>query len=95
MIKGNQGTTTTTANLTSNITTKLAANLHIDETVTSGGDWADDEVQIEGDDDDIINRDNITNNQDEQGEGWGDTDIELPPDLVCYFLIYFILNLKH
>ncbi|CAF1543415.1 unnamed protein product, partial [Rotaria sordida] len=35
MIKRNQPTST-----------KLAANLHIDETATSDGDWADDEVQI-------------------------------------------------
>ncbi|CAF1559479.1 unnamed protein product [Rotaria sordida] len=45
MIKRNQPTSTT-AGLTSNISTKLSANLHIDETATSGGDWADDEVQI-------------------------------------------------
>ncbi|CAF3813958.1 unnamed protein product [Rotaria sp. Silwood1] len=30
--------------LTSHITTKLAENLHIDETATGDGDWADDKV---------------------------------------------------
>ncbi|CAF4662195.1 unnamed protein product, partial [Rotaria sp. Silwood2] len=78
-IKGNQPTTTTTS-LSSTITTKLAANAHIDETGTSGGDWADDEVQVELDEDDM-NRENLNTDQDEQGEGWGDTAIELPPDL--------------
>ena len=29
-----------------------------------------------------MNRDNAKNNQDEQGEGWGDSELELPPDLV-------------
>jgi hypothetical protein len=81
MIKGNQPAAAT--GLTSNITTKLAANLHIDETGTSGGDWADDDVQMELDDDDI-NKDHRNSNQDEQGEGWGDSEIELPPDLVSY-----------
>jgi coatomer protein complex subunit alpha (xenin) len=52
MIKGNQPPSATTG-LTSNITTKLAANVHIDETGTSGGDWADDDVQVELDEDDI------------------------------------------
>ncbi|CAF4984176.1 unnamed protein product, partial [Rotaria sp. Silwood1] len=37
MIKQRQPTSTT-AGLTSNITTKHAANLHIDETTTCGGD---------------------------------------------------------
>ncbi|CAF3797084.1 unnamed protein product [Rotaria sp. Silwood1] len=46
MIKQSQPTSTT-AGLTSNITTKLAANLHIDETTTCGGDWDDNEVQID------------------------------------------------
>ncbi|CAF1513105.1 unnamed protein product, partial [Rotaria sp. Silwood1] len=59
---------------------KFALNLHLDETATSGEDWADDEEQIEGDEDDL-NRENLNNNQDEQDEGWGDTEIELPPDL--------------
>jgi hypothetical protein len=81
MIKGNQPAAAT--GLTSNITTKLAANLHIDETGTSGGDWADDDVQMELDDDDI-NKEHRNSNQDEQGEGWGDSEIELPPDLVSY-----------
>ncbi|CAF4864256.1 unnamed protein product, partial [Rotaria sp. Silwood1] len=78
MIQGNQPKTTT--GLSSNITTKLAPNLPIDETVTSGGDWADDEVQMELDEDDM-NRENLHANQEEQGEGWGDTELELPPDL--------------
>ncbi|CAF1160102.1 unnamed protein product [Rotaria sp. Silwood1] len=47
---------------------------------TSGRDWVYDEVQIEGDEDDL-NRKNLNNNQDEHDEGWGDTEIELPPDL--------------
>ena len=34
-----------------------------------------------------MNKDNFKNNQDEQGEGWGDSEIELPPDLVSYFII--------
>ncbi len=84
MIKGNQPPSATTG-LTSNITTKLAANVHIDETGTSGGDWADDDVQVELDEDDI-NKGNVHNNQDEQGEGWGDSEIELPPDLVSHFI---------
>ena len=82
MIKGNAPSlTSTSAGLTSNITTKLAANLHIDETNASGGDWADDEVQVELDQDDM-NADQLRGNADEQGEGWGDTDLELPADLV-------------
>jgi len=88
MIKGNQPAATT-AGLTSNITTKLAANVHIDETVTSGGDWADDEPQMELDDDDM-NKDNLHGNQDEQGEGWDDTNIELPPDLVSDLIVLMI-----
>ncbi len=79
MIKGNQPSAA--AGLTSNITTKLAANVHIDETITNDGDWGDGEVQMELDDDDI-NKENLNTNQDEQGEGWGDTELELPPDLV-------------
>ncbi|CAF5159538.1 unnamed protein product, partial [Rotaria sp. Silwood1] len=51
----------------SNIAAKLAANLHIDEKAISGEDWTDDEVEIEGDEDDL-NRENLNNNQDEQGE---------------------------
>ncbi|CAF1209818.1 unnamed protein product [Rotaria sp. Silwood1] len=43
---------------------KLAANLHIDEKAISGEDWTDDEVEIEDD----LNRENLNNNQDEQGE---------------------------
>lgn len=79
-ILGNQsatpmGLTVTTA------PTKLAADVGIGETVTSGGDWADEEVQIEGDDDEM-GRDNLNDNGDEQGEGWDNTVIELPPDLV-------------
>ena len=82
MIKGNTtSSTSATTGLTSNITTKLAANLHIDETNASGGDWADDEVQVELDQDDM-NADHLHGNTDEQGEGWGDTDLELPADLV-------------
>ncbi|CAF4773955.1 unnamed protein product, partial [Rotaria sp. Silwood2] len=38
---------------------KLAANLHIDETVTCAGDWTDE---------DDLNRENLNNKQDEQGE---------------------------
>ncbi|CAF1560151.1 unnamed protein product [Rotaria sp. Silwood1] len=72
------------ANLISNITAKLALNLHINETATNGEDLADDEEQIEGDEDDL-NRENLNNNQDEQDEGWGDTEIELLPDLVCFY----------
>ncbi|CAF4921056.1 unnamed protein product [Rotaria sp. Silwood1] len=75
----------TTADLRSNITTKLAVNLHIDETATSGGDWTHHEVQIEGDKDDL-NRENLNNNQDKQDDGRGDTEIELPLDL--YFHHY-------
>jgi hypothetical protein len=82
MIKGNQPSTT--AGLTSNITTKLAANAHIDETIASGGDWADDEGQMELDDDEN-NKENPRANQDDIGEGWGDTDLELPADLVSLF----------
>ncbi|CAF3682975.1 unnamed protein product [Rotaria sp. Silwood1] len=74
----------TTADLRSNITTKLAVNLHIDETATSGGDWTHHEVQIEGDKDDL-NRENLNNNQDKQDDGRGDTEIELPLDLVCFY----------
>lgn len=82
MIKGNTtSSTSTSTGLTSNITTKLAANLHIDETNASGGDWADDEVQVELDQDEM-NADPLHGNADEQGEGWGDTDLELPADLV-------------
>ncbi|CAF3789144.1 unnamed protein product [Rotaria sp. Silwood1] len=81
MIKGSQPTT---ADLRSNITTKLAVNLHIDETATSGGDWTHHEVQIEGDKDDL-NRENLNNNQDKQDDGRGDTEIELPLDLVCFY----------
>ncbi|CAF5058716.1 unnamed protein product [Rotaria sp. Silwood1] len=36
------------ANLISNIRAKLASNLHIHGTATSGGDCADDKLQIEG-----------------------------------------------
>ncbi|CAF3332517.1 unnamed protein product [Rotaria sp. Silwood2] len=54
----------------SNIAAKLAANLHIDEKAISGRDWADDEVKIEGDEDDL-NRENLNNNQNEQGEAVG------------------------
>ncbi|CAF1422647.1 unnamed protein product [Rotaria sp. Silwood1] len=32
----------------SNITAKLAANLHIDEIARSGEDWTDDAIKIEG-----------------------------------------------
>jgi coatomer protein complex subunit alpha (xenin) len=84
IIKGNQPAATT--GLTTNITSKLTANVHIDETATSGGDWADDEVQMELDDDDI-NKGNLNSNQDEQGEGWGDSEIELPPDLVSHLFL--------
>ncbi|CAF5146905.1 unnamed protein product, partial [Rotaria sp. Silwood1] len=35
---------------------------------TSSEDWADDEGQIEGDDDDL-NRENLNSNQDEQDDG--------------------------
>ncbi|CAF1293554.1 unnamed protein product [Rotaria sp. Silwood1] len=42
--------------------------------------WGYDEVQIEGDEDDL-NRENRNDNQDEQDEGWGDTEIGLPPGL--------------
>jgi hypothetical protein len=81
MIKGNQQAAET--GLTSQITTKLAPNVHIDETVTSGGDWADDDAQMELDEDDRI-KDHLNPNSDEQGEGWGDSEIELPPDLVSH-----------
>ncbi|CAF3510449.1 unnamed protein product [Rotaria sp. Silwood2] len=47
------------AGLISNITAKLSANLHIDETGICGGDWADE---------DDLNRENLNNKQDEQGE---------------------------
>ncbi|CAF0971367.1 unnamed protein product [Rotaria magnacalcarata] len=79
-IKGNQGTTTTTAILGSTTSSKLDATINIDETEHSGGFWADEEGQIELGEDDI-DRKNPQTNQDEQGEGWGDTDIELPADL--------------
>ncbi|CAF5113201.1 unnamed protein product [Rotaria sp. Silwood1] len=46
--------------------------------------WTGDEVPIENDDDDL-NRENLNNNQDEQDEGWGDREIELPPGLVCFY----------
>ncbi|CAF4665197.1 unnamed protein product, partial [Rotaria sp. Silwood2] len=39
--------------------TKLAANLHIDETVTCAGGWTDE---------DDLNRENLNNKQDELGE---------------------------
>ncbi|CAF3012495.1 unnamed protein product [Rotaria sp. Silwood2] len=45
------------AGLISNITAKLSANLHIDETGICGGDWADE---------DDLNRENLNNKQDEQ-----------------------------
>ncbi|CAF4750780.1 unnamed protein product [Rotaria sp. Silwood1] len=32
-------------------------------------------------DEDDLNRKNLNNNQDEHDKGWGDTEIELPPDL--------------
>ena len=67
--------------LTANVPTKLAADVRYEDAATSGGDWADDEVQMELDEDDV-GRSGISAGQDEQGEGWGDTDLELPPDLV-------------
>lgn len=81
MIKGNQPAAT--SGLASNITTKFATNVHIDETEATGGDWADDDVQMEADEDGV-NRDNSNGNPDEQGEGWGDSEIELPADLVSH-----------
>jgi hypothetical protein len=38
-------------------------------------------------DDDDINKGNLNSNQDEQGEGWGDSEIELPPDLVSHLFL--------
>ena len=78
-IRGNQPATT--AGLTTTLPTKLAADAGIGDTATSGGDWADDDVQMEADDDDN-GRGNVNDNPDEQGEGWDNEVIELPPDLV-------------
>ena len=79
IVKGSQSTTTTTASSggpVSSAKTKLAAAEAMDDAaVASGGDWADDEVQVEVDEDGETNRD-------EQGEGWGDTELDLPADLV-------------
>ncbi|CAF5185368.1 unnamed protein product, partial [Rotaria sp. Silwood1] len=36
-------------------------------------------------DEDDLNRENRNDNQDEQDEGWGDTEIGLPPGLVCFY----------
>ena len=87
MIKSGQSGASTTAGIsgTASLSTvsnkKLATNEQLEDIGTSGGDWADDDVQIEGDEDNM-NRESMTSNQDEPGEGWGDTDLELPPDLV-------------
>ena len=83
MIKGSQQASMTKTGLTVTSKTKFGPDLAIEEIATSGGDWDDDNVQVELDED-AADQDNLVNNQDEQGEDWGDTEIELPPDLVCY-----------
>ncbi|CAF3226971.1 unnamed protein product [Rotaria sp. Silwood2] len=65
------------AGLMSNITAKLAANLHIDETVTCGEDWTDE---------DDLNRENLNNKQNEQGETF--TALPSLPSLYVYSPIY-------
>ena len=80
-LMSNQPAATGGPGLTANVPTKLAADVRYEDAATSGGDWADDEVQMELDEDDA-GREGISGGQDEQGEGWGDTDLELPPDLV-------------
>jgi hypothetical protein len=79
MIKGSQPSTATPG-LTSNTKPRFTADDNIEETGTEGGYWAEDEIPMELEEDGIPKQ--SKNNQDEQGEGWGDSEIELPADLV-------------
>ncbi|CAF4200284.1 unnamed protein product, partial [Adineta steineri] len=79
-IKGTQPAATTGSSTTT--APKFGANVNIDESATTGGDWADDDAQMELDDDDFT-KEKGRGNQDENetGEGWGDSELELPADL--------------
>ncbi|CAF1084468.1 unnamed protein product [Adineta steineri] len=70
-IKGNQtvatsGSSTTTAS-------KFDANVNIEESATTGGAWS-------GVDDFIKEKDHDSQDESETGEGWGDSEPELPAD---------------
>lgn len=85
IIKGNQnvgGPAATTSNFVPTGRTTFAAADQIDDVRTSGGDWADDDVQMEDDEDGIREREAIDGNGDEQGGGWEGAEIEIPADLV-------------
>lgn len=74
-------TATKATGLTTTATkTKFGFQDQTDEVVNSAGDWTGDDIAVEIDDDDT-NRENLVSNQDEQGEGWEDTNIEIPTDL--------------
>jgi len=84
IIKGNQsvgGPAATTSNFVPTGRTTFAAADQIDDVRTSGGDWADDDVQMEDDEDGIRGREAIEGNGDEQGGGWEGAEIEIPADL--------------
>ena len=86
IFKGNAGgaggaAATTTANLVPTGRTAFAAADHHDDGEATGGDWADDDVQMEPDEDGLGRKDAAHGDQDDQGEGWGDTELDLPADI--------------
>ncbi|CAF1023866.1 unnamed protein product [Didymodactylos carnosus] len=82
MIKSGQTGSTSGAGLTTQVQTAFTPNVTVDETVNTGGDWADGDAEMLLDEDG--NRETATNGDDtnEKGEGWGDDiNLDLPADL--------------
>lgn len=95
IVKGAQPISTTTTTAAVNIgKTKWATSEQLEDLATTGGNWADDEIPVEMDDEDG-QRENLTDNNDEQGEGWRDTELHLPADLVSDQMNFFICFFLH